>query len=111
MLRLSGRGDALKPVDQPIGARQKSAMEGAAVLSHRQTSCRRTTLFSRIVCGSVANLDAGPIPNAPIIIPNGRAARPVAGRPDVDGSGRYVDGGWRIVAGAGDRRSKQCANC
>src|SRR6266436_4080207 len=61
--------------------------------------------------GSVANLDARPIPNAPIPIPNGCASGPIAWR-FIDGSGRYVDGGWLIVAGAARcRGSKQCTNC
>src|SRR5439155_119962 len=61
--------------------------------------------------GSVANLDARPIPNAPIPIPNGCASGPIAWR-FIDGSGRYVDGGWLIVAGAArSRGSKQCTNC
>src|SRR5262245_26583364 len=61
--------------------------------------------------GSVANLDARPIPNAPIPIPNGGASGPIAWC-FIDGSGRYVDGGWLIVAGAARcRGSKQCTNC
>lgn len=55
---------------------------------------------------SVANLDAGPVPNPPIPIPNGGASRPVACWLNVDRSGRYIDGSW-----AGYRRSKQCTNC
>jgi hypothetical protein len=59
--------------------------------------------------GSVANLDARPIP--PIPIPNGSASGPIAWR-FIDGSRRYVDGGWLIVAGAARcRGSKQCTNC
>jgi len=61
--------------------------------------------------GSVANLDARPIPNAPIPIPNGSASGPIAWC-FIDGSGRYVDGGWLIVAGAARcRGSKQCTDC
>src|SRR6516162_884099 len=41
---------------------------------------------------SVANLDAGPIPNASIPIPNGRASDPVAVR-HVHRPDRYKDGG------------------
>src|SRR5258706_5268230 len=68
-------------------------------------------LFTR-VCSSVANLDAGPIPNAPIPIPNGGASGPIAFGRYVDGSGRNVNGRWLIVAGAARyRRSKQCTNC
>src|SRR5712671_3818898 len=64
------------------------------------------------VCSSVANLDAGPIPNAPIPIPNGGASGPIAFGRYVDGSGRNVNGRWLIVAGAARyRRSKQCTNC
>jgi hypothetical protein len=65
------------------------------------------------LCSSVANLDAGSIPNAPIAIPNRSASGPVTWRPYVvDGSRRYIDGGWLIVAGtARYRRSKQCTNC
>src|SRR5262249_27309705 len=48
---------------------------------------------------SVANLDAGSIPNAPIPIPHGGASSPIAWR-RIDGSGRYIDGGWLIVARA-----------
>jgi hypothetical protein len=63
-------------------------------------------------CSSVANLNAGPIPNAAIPIPNGGASGPVACRSYVHGSGRYVDGRWLIIARAArDRRSKQCTNC
>jgi hypothetical protein len=63
------------------------------------------------LCGSVANLDAGSIPDASIPIPNGGASGPVACRAYVHGSGRYVDGRWLIVAGAARyRRSKQCTN-
>ena len=54
---------------------------------------------------SVADLDAGPVPNPPIPIPNGGASGPVARWLGVDRSGRYVDGCW-----AGYRRSKQCTN-
>src|SRR5258708_26879962 len=54
-------------------------------------------LFTR-VCSSVANLDAGPIPNAPIPIPNGGASGPIAFGRYVDGSGRNVNGRWLIVA-------------
>src|SRR6266478_5434189 len=68
-------------------------------------------LFTR-VWSSVANLDAGPIPNAPIPIPNGGASGPIAFGRYVDGSGRNVNGRWLIVAGAARyRRSKQCTNC
>src|SRR2546430_14640300 len=56
-------------------------------------------LFTR-VCSSVANLDAGPIPNAPIPIPNGGASGPIAFGRYVDGSGRNVNWRWLIVAGA-----------
>src|SRR4029450_3015142 len=65
------------------------------------------------LCSSVANLDAGAIPNAPIAIPNRSAWGPVTWRPYVvDGSRRYIDGGWLIVAGtARYRRSKQCTDC
>src|SRR5215813_8827988 len=60
---------------------------------------------------SVANLDAGPVPNASIPIPNGGASGPVAVRRHIHGSGRYVDRGWLIVAWAARyRRSKQCTN-
>jgi hypothetical protein len=60
---------------------------------------------------SVANLDAGPIPNASIPIPNGGASGPVAVRRHIHGSGRYVDGGRLIVAWAARyRRSKQCTD-
>jgi hypothetical protein len=55
---------------------------------------------------SVADLDAGPVPNPPIPIPNGGASGPVACWLGVDRSGRYIDGSW-----AGYRRSKQCTNC
>jgi hypothetical protein len=62
-------------------------------------------------CSSVANLNAGPIPNAPIPIPNGGASGPIAFGHYVDGSGRNVNGRWLIVAGAARyRRSKQCTN-
>jgi hypothetical protein len=62
-------------------------------------------------CSSVANLDAGPIPNAPIPIPNGGASGPIAIGRDVDGSGCYVDGRWLIVARAARYgRSKQCTD-
>jgi hypothetical protein len=68
-------------------------------------------LQSRL-CSSVANLDARSIPNAPIPIPHGGASGPVACRRYVHGSGRYVDGGWLIVAGTARYRcSKQCTNC
>jgi hypothetical protein len=65
------------------------------------------------LCSSVANLDAGSIPNAPIAIPNRSASGPVTWRPYVvDGSRRYIDGGWLVVArSARYRRSKQCTNC
>src|SRR5262249_52526868 len=67
--------------------------------------------FSRKPGCSVANLDARSIPNASIPIPNGGASGPVAVRRDVHGSGRYVDGGWLIVAWAARyRRSKQCTH-
>jgi hypothetical protein len=64
------------------------------------------------LCSSVANLDAGSIPNAPIAIPNRSASGPVTWRPYVvDGSRRYIDGGWLVVARAArDRCSKQCPN-
>jgi hypothetical protein len=55
---------------------------------------------------SVADLDAGPVPDPPIPIPNGGASGPVACWFGVDRSGRYIDGSW-----AGYRRSKQCTNC
>src|SRR5262245_36546261 len=59
---------------------------------------------------SVANLDAGPIPNASIPIPNGCASGPVAVR-HVHGPGRYEDGGRLIIAWAARyRRSKQCTH-
>src|SRR5260221_6351392 len=62
-------------------------------------------------CSSVANLDARPIPNAPIPIPNRGASGPIAWRSYIDGSGRNVDGRRLIVARAArDRRSKQCTN-
>src|SRR5262249_16572108 len=65
--------------------------------------------FSRKPGCSVANLDARSIPDASIPVPNGGASGPVAVRRHVHGSGRYVDGGWLIVAGAARyRRSKQC---
>src|SRR5439155_5908280 len=60
---------------------------------------------------SVTNLDAGPVPNAPISIPNGGASGPIAFGCYVDGSGRNVNGRWLIVPGARYRRSKQCTNC
>src|SRR5215472_13902641 len=67
--------------------------------------------FSRKAGCSVANLDAGPIPNASIPIPNGGASGPVAFRRHIHGSGRYVDGGRLIVAWAARyRRSKQCTD-
>jgi len=55
---------------------------------------------------SVANLDAGPVPNPPIPIPNGGASGPVACWLNVDRSGRYIDGSW-----AGYRGSKQRTHC
>ena len=68
--------------------------------------------FTRKPECSVANLDARSIPNASIPIPNGGASGPVAVRRHVHGSGRHVDGGWLIVAGAARcRGSKQCTNC
>jgi hypothetical protein len=61
---------------------------------------------------SVANLDAGSIPNAPISIPNRGASSPIACRPYVDRSRRYIDGGWRIITRAARYRgSKQCTHC
>src|SRR5262245_28926987 len=54
---------------------------------------------------SVADLDAGPVPNPPILVPNGGASGPVACW-RVDRSGRYIDGSW-----AGYRRSEQCTDC
>jgi hypothetical protein len=36
-----------------------------------------SALCSRGVYGSVTNLDAGPIPNAPIPVPNGGASGPI----------------------------------
>jgi hypothetical protein len=63
------------------------------------------------LCSSVANLDAGSIPNPPIAIPNRSASSPITCRPYVHGRRRYVDGGWLVVAGAARyRRSKQCTN-
>src|SRR5258708_13164132 len=56
-------------------------------------------LFTR-VCSSVANLDAGPIPNAPIPIPNGGASGPIAFGRYVDGSGRNLHRRWWIRTGA-----------
>jgi hypothetical protein len=67
---------------------------------------------SRGVYSSVTNLDAGPIPNAPIPIPNGGTSGPIAFGHYVDGSRRNVNGRWLIVAGAACyRRSKQGTNC
>ena len=69
----------------------------------------RLQFGTRGACSSVANLDAGPVP--PIAVPYGIASGPIAGR-FIDGSGRYVDGGWLIVAGAARcRRSKHRTNC
>ena len=69
-------------------------------------SCRRFGCHS-----SVANLDARPVPNAPISIPNRGASGPVACRCYIHGSGRNVDGGRCVVAGAArNRGSKQCTN-
>jgi hypothetical protein len=78
----------------------------------RRTIPRYAFLQISRLCGSVANLDAGSVPNAPIAIPNRGAAGPVTWRPYVDGSRRYVHRGWLIVAGAACyRRSKQRTNC
>jgi len=61
---------------------------------------------------SVANLDAGSIPNAPISIPNRGASSPIACRPYVHGSRRYINRGWRIIPRATRYRgSKQCTHC
>jgi hypothetical protein len=64
------------------------------------------------VFSSITNLDARPVPNAPIAIPNRGASGPVARRRYVHGIGRYVDGGRCVIAGAArSRGSKQCTNC
>src|SRR5262249_50424158 len=55
---------------------------------------------------SVANLDAGPVPNPAIPVPNEGASGPVACWLNVDRSGRYIDGSW-----AGYRGSKQRTHC
>jgi hypothetical protein len=61
---------------------------------------------------SVANLDAGSIPNAPIPIPHGGASSPIACRSYVHGSRRYIDGSRRIIPGAARYRgSKQRTHC
>ena len=61
-------------------------------------------------CSSVANLDAWPVPNPPVSVPNRGASSPVARRFHIHGSGRDVDRGRCIVAGtARNRSSEQCA--
>ena len=61
---------------------------------------------------SVANLDTGSIPNAPISIPNRGASSPIACRPYVDRSRHYIDRGWRVIPRAARyRSSKQCTHC
>jgi hypothetical protein len=69
-------------------------------------------LLMRGVCSSVANLDAGSIPNAPIPVPNWGASGPIAFGCYVDGSGRNVNRRRLIVARAARYRcSKQCTHC
>src|SRR6266404_4366077 len=88
-------------------------MIGAELLGHRKSNTSRAETRRRFTwgCNSVANLDARPIPNASIPIPNRGASGPIAWRPYIDGSGRNVDGRRLIVARAArDRRSKQCTN-
>jgi hypothetical protein len=58
---------------------------------------------------SVANLDAGSIPNAPIPIPHGGAARPIACRSYVDGSRRIIPGAARY-RGSKQRTHRQAAD-
>jgi hypothetical protein len=76
--------------------------EGGRHILGRWRSTEKYPLGSR----SVADLDAGPVPNPPIPIPNGGPSGPVACWLGVDRSRRYIDGSW-----AGYRRSKQCTNC
>ena len=60
---------------------------------------------------SVANLDAGPVPNPPIPIPNGGASGPVAcWLNNVDRSGRYIDGSWAGYRGSKQRTHGQAAD-
>src|SRR5258708_2997924 len=100
-------------IDQLVGAREdpRKAQSCSAARKSKQKP-RRSAALHAGVCSSVANLDAGPIPKAPIPIPNGGASGPIACRRHVDGSGRNVNGRWLIVARAARyRRSKQCTNC
>src|SRR5262249_59837728 len=56
-----------------------------------------TAAQSGVLHFSVANLDAGSIPNAPISIPNRGASSPIARRPYVDRGQRHTDTAWRIT--------------
>jgi hypothetical protein len=105
----SGTAGCLSESRAPCATRPDSCP--LPVTDHSVPQCGRRSLptillppISRL-CSSVANLDAGSIPNAPIAIPNRSASGPVACRPYVDGSGRYVHRGWLIVAGAARYRS------
>ena len=64
--------------------------------------------FARL---SVANLDAGPVPNPSIPIPNGGASGPVAcWLNNVGRSGRYIDGSWAGYRGSKQRTHGQAAD-
>jgi hypothetical protein len=100
--RTRGEGDERNIKDAARNVKKSPA--GAGLFT-------RGLSFTRKPGCSVANLDARPIPNAPIPIPNRGASGPIAWRPYIEGSGRNVDGRRLIVARAArDRRSKQCTN-